>query len=152
MVADGNDRLGCRRVIPLAPEFPKMTKLPTGEIRRSLRIATWEGSFGAVHANPVNNAFLTGSALTWGANDFLLGLFGTIPFLAAPGQLLGAYLVDRWADRRREMVALLGFDRVAVRTFRGVAWENLRPLIGFLSCYGSLNPGKRRQFSCPPSY
>jgi hypothetical protein len=152
MVADGNDRLGCRRVIPLAPEFPKMTKLPTGEIRRSLRIATWEGSFGAVHANPVNNAFLTGSALTWGANDFLLALFGSIPFLAAPGQLLGAHLVDRWADRRREMVALSGFDRVAVRTFRGVAWENLRPLIGFLSCYGSLNPGKRRQFSCPPSY
>jgi hypothetical protein len=152
MVADGNDRLGCRRVIPLAPEFPKMTKLPTGEIRRSLRIATWEGSFGAVHANPVNSAFLTGSALTWGANDLLLALFGVIPFLAAPGQLFGAYLMDRWADRRREMVALLGFDRVAVRTFRGVAWENLRPLIGFLSCYGSLNPGKRRQFSCPPFY
>jgi hypothetical protein len=85
MVADGNDRLGCRRVIPLALEFPKMTKLPTGEIRRSLRIATWDGSFGAVHANSVNNAFLTGSALTWGVNDFLLALFGTIPFLAAPG-------------------------------------------------------------------
>ncbi len=152
MVADGNDRLGCRRVIPLVPEFPKMTKLPTGEIGRSLRIATWERSFGAVHANPVNNAFLNGSALTWGANDFLLALFGTIPFLQAPGQLLGAYLVDRWADRRREMVALLGFERVAVRTFRGVAWESLRPLIGFLSCYGSLNPGKRRQFSCPSFY
>lgn len=114
MVADGNDQLGCRQVIPLAPEFPKMTKLPTGEIRRSLRIATWGGSFGAVHANPVNSAFLTGFALTWGANDlvlsndFLLALFGAIPFLAAPGQLLGAYLVDRWAERRREMVALLG--------------------------------------------
>jgi hypothetical protein len=35
------------------------------------------------------------------ANDFLLALFGAIPFLAAPGQLLSAYLVDRWADRRR---------------------------------------------------
>jgi hypothetical protein len=98
-----------------------MTKLSPGEICRSLRITTWEGSFGAVHANPVNSALFTGFALTWGANDFLHALFGAIPFLAAPGQLLGAYLVDRWADRRREMVALLGFDRVAVRTLRGVA-------------------------------
>jgi len=78
------------------------------KIRRSLRIATWEGSFGAVQANPTHSAFLTGFALTWGANDLLLALFGAIPFLAAPGQLLGTYLVDRWADRRREMVALLG--------------------------------------------
>jgi hypothetical protein len=51
---------------------------------------------------------------------------------------------DRLGCRR------VGFDRVAVRTFRGVAWKNFRPLIGFLSCYGSLNPGKRRQFSCTP--
>ena len=70
MVADGNDRLGCRQVIPLAPEFPKMTKLPTGEIRRSLRIATWEGSFGAVHANPVNSAVLTGFATDVGGERF----------------------------------------------------------------------------------
>jgi hypothetical protein len=47
-----------------------MTKLPTGEIRRSLRIAMWEGSFGAVHANPVNSGVLTGFASDVGGERF----------------------------------------------------------------------------------
>ena len=82
--------------------------LSKSEIRRGLRISSWEGAGGTVHNVLVTNAFLTGFALAWGANDFHLGLLGAIPFLAAPCQMVGAYLVDQWADRRREIVTFLG--------------------------------------------
>jgi MFS family permease len=83
--------------------------LAKAEIRRGLRISTWEGACSQVHAVLVSNAFLIGFALAWGANDFHLGLLGAIPFLAQLFQMVGAYLVDRWAERRREIVATLGF-------------------------------------------
>ena len=86
----------------------KTVSLSKSEIRRGLRISTWEGVGGAVHNVLVTNVFLTGFALAWGANDFHLGLLGAIPFIAAPCQLVGAYLVDRWSGRRREIVTFLG--------------------------------------------
>ena len=87
---------------------PGAATLSKGEIRRGLRIATWDGVAGNVHNVLVGNVFLTGFALAWGANDFQLGLLGAIPFLGALGQMAGAFLVDRWPGRRREIVMLLG--------------------------------------------
>lgn len=92
-----------------APEsISAVAKLPKAEIRRGLNISTWEGGFGQIHAALTTSGLLTGFVLAWGANDFYLGLLGAIPFLAQVGQLVGAYLVDRFANRRREMVASLG--------------------------------------------
>lgn len=82
--------------------------LGKSEIRRGLRISTWEGASAQVHNVLVSNALLSGFALAWGANDFHLGLLGAIPFLAQLFQFVGAYLVDRWADHRRIIVASLG--------------------------------------------
>jgi len=73
-----------------------------------LRISIWEGASAQVHAELTSSALLTGFALAWGANDFHLGLLGAIPFLGQVGQLIGAYLTDRYASCRREVVALLG--------------------------------------------
>ena len=87
---------------------PRTATLSKHEIRRGLRIATWEGVSGNIHNVLVSNVFLTGFALAWGANDFQIGLLGAIPFLGALGQMAGAYLVDRWPGRRRETVMLLG--------------------------------------------
>ena len=82
--------------------------LAKSETRRGLRISIWEGAAGQVHAVLVGNAFLTGFALCWGANDFHLGMLGALAFLAQMFQMVGAYAVDRWADQRREVVAFLG--------------------------------------------
>jgi MFS family permease len=85
-----------------------VSKLAKAEIRRGLRISTWEGASAQIHTALTNSALLTGFALAWGANDFQLGLLGAIPFLGQFGQVAGAYLSDRFANRRREVVALLG--------------------------------------------
>lgn len=87
---------------------PRISPLTKSEIRRGLRISSWEGAFGNVYTVLVGNVFLTGFALAWGAGDLALGLLGAIPFLGVLGQPLGAYLVDRHPKQRREVVLLLG--------------------------------------------
>ena len=78
------------------------------EIRRGLAFATAEATAAAVHNALTSPAFLTGFALAWKASDALLGVLGAIPSLCAPFQLVGAYVADRWPQRRRLSVALFG--------------------------------------------
>lgn len=83
-------------------------KLSKAETRLGLRVATWEASAAAVHNTLVNGAFLTGFALAWGATDVHLGLFGALPFFGSLFQVVGAYVADRWPQRRRLTVAIIG--------------------------------------------
>ncbi len=82
--------------------------LTQSERRRGLNIAVCEASAAAVHTVLVSGALLTGFALAWGANDFQLGVLGAIPFLGAMFQIAGAYVTDRWPDRRKLSVAWTG--------------------------------------------
>jgi len=79
--------------------------LTSAQTRLGLRFSNWEAAASTVHTTLVTGTFLTGFALAWGANDFQLAVFGAVPFLAAPFQWLGAYLVDQRAEWRREIVA-----------------------------------------------
>lgn len=89
-------------------------RLSKPDVRRGLRISTWEGAFADLCWIPISGAFLTGYALAWGASDFQIGLLNTVFSLAAPFHVVGAYLVDRWPQWRREMVAYLGlFSRAS---------------------------------------
>lgn len=93
----------------VAPERISADSKPAkAEIRRGLKISSWEGALGQIHSALTTSSLLTGFALAWDANDSQLGLLGTIPFLGQLGQLAGAYLGDRFANRRRVVVALLG--------------------------------------------
>ena len=100
-----SDPLKSATVATFTPVDGRLSKQDT---RRGLKISIWEGVSAQVHSALTTSALLTGFALAWGANDFQLGLLGSIPFIAQIGQMLGAYLVDRWANRRREVVAMMG--------------------------------------------
>ena len=84
---------------------PSCPALTSAQTRLGLRVSNWEAAASTVHTTLVTGTFLTGFALAWGANDIELAVFGALPFLAAPFQWLGAYLVDRRAEWRREIVA-----------------------------------------------
>jgi hypothetical protein len=88
-------------------ELQPQDRLTKAEIRSGLKISMWEGAASKFHSALTSNALLTGFALAWGASDFHIGLLGAIPFLGQLGQLAGAYAVDRWAERRRLIVAYL---------------------------------------------
>lgn len=75
------------------------------QTRLGLRISNWEAVASNIHSALVAGTFLTGFAIAWGADDFQLGLLAALSFLVAPFQWLGAYLVDRFPQRRRELVA-----------------------------------------------
>ena len=90
------------------PKTAAPIRLAKSEIRRGLCISSWEGAFAALCWIPLGGAFLTGFAIAWGASDFQIALLNTDFFLGAPFHLAGAYVVDRWPQWRRILVAYLG--------------------------------------------
>ncbi|MGB2769446.1 MAG: MFS transporter [Candidatus Zixiibacteriota bacterium] len=76
------------------------------EIRKGLRISIFEGSFAAIHLALTTGPFLAGYALLLGANDFQLGLVAALPFLAQVFQIVGAFAVERFKQRKK--ISLLG--------------------------------------------
>jgi len=69
-------------------------------VRRWLRRATLEGAFANVYIVFTGGAFLTGLALMLGADDFDIGLLAAIPFLSQAAQLLSAFAIDRFGNRK----------------------------------------------------
>jgi MFS family permease len=85
---------------PSSPDIP--IPHPGGErsVRQWLRRATLEGAFANVFIVFTGGAFLTGLALTLGADDFDIGLLAAIPFLSQAAQLLSAFAIDRFGNRK----------------------------------------------------
>lgn len=69
-------------------------------VRRWFSYITLEGAFATVFIVLSGGAFLTGLALYWGADDFIIGLLAAVPFLAQIAQLFSAYLVNRTGKRK----------------------------------------------------
>lgn len=78
--------------------------LPQAEVRRALRISTYEAAVATVHISITGviggSVFLTGFALLLGANSFQLGILGALPFIGQLFQFVGAYLEERIGNRR----------------------------------------------------
>ncbi len=77
----------------------------------SLYAMTMEGALANMFVILTGGAFLTGLALHWGADDFMLGLLGAIPFLAQIAQLPGAMLIAVTGRRKSITVAFLAIAR-----------------------------------------
>ncbi len=94
-----------------------------GRIRRTLKIATAETAGNAVFAAIALGPLMTGFLLAWGASDFQLGLFASLPYWVAFTELIGAYCVDRFAQQRKAIVACTGlFARGIFFLVAGLAW------------------------------
>jgi len=59
-----------------------------------------EGIYSQIWITLTSGKFLTDLALFLGSSAFHLGLINAIPFLAAPAQLLGAFLIHRSGSRK----------------------------------------------------
>ena len=86
--------------IRIQDETSVINKVIGTDLRKALKYVTLEGAFAAVHIMLTGGAFLTGFALLVGANDFEIGLLGAIPFLAQTAQLISAYIVDHYGNRK----------------------------------------------------
>lgn len=73
--------------------------------REGIRNWFQEGLFAQVWITLTGGKFLTDLALFFGAGPFHLGLINAVPYLSAPGQILGAYL-SAWSGTRRPALVL----------------------------------------------
>lgn len=85
----------------LEAERSDIARLPPGVVRQGLRLSIIEGALANVHISLTAGAFLTGFALLLGANAFVLGLIGALPYIGQLFQFAGAYLEARFGERRR---------------------------------------------------
>ena len=69
--------------------------------RRGMKYSIIEGIFATVFIALSTGAFLIGYALMLGANEFVIGLIGAIPFVSQTMQILGTYLLKRYESPRR---------------------------------------------------
>jgi MFS family permease len=80
------------------------------EVRRGLRISMIEGTVAQIYISITGavggSAFLTGFALLLGADNFMLGVLGALPFVGQICGYIGAYLEQRLRNRR--LITLVG--------------------------------------------
>ncbi|MCX6835431.1 MAG: hypothetical protein NTW07_09920, partial [candidate division Zixibacteria bacterium] len=81
-------------------------KSGTSTLRTDLRKIVWEGALANIFVVLTSGAFVTGMALTLGANDFEIGLLVALPFLAQAAQPLSSLLPG--VNEKRKRITLLG--------------------------------------------
>jgi len=96
-----NQNLASGNVGPLKPE----------SLRRSLTLSIKDGFFASVYATLTGGVFLTGFALSIGANELHIGIIAAIPLLGNLFQFIGAYLVNRRGQRKPISVTAATFAR-----------------------------------------
>jgi MFS family permease len=87
-------------------------KLSPHQIQRGLRLSIIEGSLSNIHISITAGAFLSGFALLLGASAFELGVIGALPFVSQLFQFVGAYLEERFGERRLLTVFSSGISRI----------------------------------------
>jgi len=74
--------------------------LDRGQLKRDLVLCTWEGSLAQFHLSIAAGVVFTGFAIKLGADELMLGLLGSLPFLFRPLQLVSAYLISKGVRHR----------------------------------------------------
>ena len=88
-----------------------MSSLDIDSSRRGMKYSIIEGSFATVFIVLSTGAFLTGYALMLGANEFIIGLIGAIPFISQTMQILGSYLLKRYKSPQKLSIIASIFNR-----------------------------------------
>ncbi len=88
-----------------------MSAFDFNSIRKGMKYSIIEGSFASVFIALSTGAFLTGYALVLGANEFVIGVIGAIPFISQAMQFLGAYLLKKYKSPKKLAIAASIFNR-----------------------------------------
>ncbi|MFN3561929.1 MAG: MFS transporter [Chloroherpetonaceae bacterium] len=78
-----------------------MSHRPLSERRKGIIVCTWEGIFANPYLIITDTPYLTAFAVILAASNPLIAFIGGIPFLVRVFQLLGAYLVEHYGNRKR---------------------------------------------------
>lgn len=78
-----------------------MSHRPLSERRKGIIVCTWEGIFANPYIIITDTPYLTAFAVILAASNPVIALIGSIPFLVRVFQLLGAYLVEQYGNRKR---------------------------------------------------
>lgn len=88
------------------------TSLTAREIISSLKISIYDGFFAVAFTALTGSVFLPAFLLKIGASHFQIGLVAALPLFANIGQLLGAFIVERWNIRKSVTIIASGLARL----------------------------------------
>jgi len=71
------------------------------KLKRDMSMSILEGAFATLMGTLIGGAFLTGFAISLGADSFIIGILAAVPLLANVLQIFGSYLIDRIGDTKR---------------------------------------------------
>jgi len=78
-----------------------LTHKPVSERRKGIIVCTWEGIFANPYIIITDTTYLTAFAVILSASNPVIAFIGGIGFLVRIFQLLGAYLVEHYGNRKR---------------------------------------------------
>jgi Major Facilitator Superfamily len=108
--------------------------------RRYVRLSVAEGALATAMGTLLSGVFLTGFALSLGANRLAIGILAALPALASLAQLVGARLIERGVSRKRLTVRALSAARLLWLAVLGIpllsAAGELGPICGLLALVG----------------
>ncbi|MFP4017449.1 MAG: MFS transporter [Halanaerobiales bacterium] len=81
-------------------------------LKKDMKISTLEGAFATLMGTLIGGAFLTGFAISLGADSFIIGILAALPLLANTVQIFGSYLIDRMGDTRRVCIRYVILHRI----------------------------------------
>jgi MFS family permease len=83
----------------------------THQIRQGLRNSIYDGAFAQIMIVLTSGIFLTGFALTLGANAFHIGVLAAIPLMAQLTQLGTSFLIEQRGARKKTLLVLVTLSR-----------------------------------------
>ena len=86
-------------------------KFSPAEVSKGLKCLLYDGGLFSTMASLCGGLFVTAYALVLGASDFWIGILAALPMLADAAQPVGAYLVERFGDRRRFSLIMFACGR-----------------------------------------
>jgi len=84
--------------------FQAKTMLTHAEVKRGLRVLTWESMASTGFSSITTSTFLVAFALALGANNFQIGVLASLPFVTDLIQIPAVWLVEKL--RRRKFIVL----------------------------------------------
>jgi MFS family permease len=83
------------------------------EIKPGLQNSIYDGAFCQIMTVLTSGIFLTGFALLLGANELIIGILASIPFVAQLTQLASSFIIEQKGRRKKTCLVFASVNRIA---------------------------------------
>jgi len=83
------------------------------EIKPGLKNSIYDGAFCQIMTVLTSGIFLTGFALLLGANELVIGILASIPFVAQLTQLVSSFIIEQRGRRKKTCLVFASVNRIA---------------------------------------